>query len=584
MISRGVILVLFVILTALLLTACLGEPALPALESVPAATLAAPSVDPTVAAASRHILILESQISVSDQPIPQIRHDMIGRSDCLMCHKQSVSGAPRIPDAHRGLENNTCQTCHSAPTSAGLSGEEMYARVCARCHGENGEGGVGLALNTKAYLRNATDEDIRAAIVLGRGTAEMLAWGDLGLLTERQIDELVAMIRTWEPDAPEDVGPAVAEPANAAHGNPESGEVLFAQFCSGCHGLNGETSVGDEFILRQEVNSQDDATIARGIRDGGQGMPSFHALLITEEINDLLALMRSWQAGPNPTPTPIALSGEEVFARVCARCHGLNGEGGIGPPLNSKEFLSANDDQSIRQWVARGTLGTSMLSWGDLGLLIPDQIDELVAFIRSWEPTAPSLTSGPTVAQPPNAEAGNVIHGQQLFAQFCSGCHGLEGHHQTGDIILNSEAFLSAVNDEIIASQTLNGGREMPSFHAILTSQDMNDLLSFIRAGFSVELVAARPSFSQDVLPILVENCSLCHGTAGGWSADNFEAVVTSGDNSPAVIPGDPIKSLLVQKILGTQSQGTIMPPAGPLPEDLIQVILDWIDAGAPDN
>jgi len=577
-------LILFVILGALLLTACLGEIALPVLEAVPAPTLAAPRVDPTVAAAPRHSLNLESNILVSNQPIPQIRHDMVGRSDCLMCHKQSVSGAPRIPDAHRGLENNTCQTCHSAPTSAGLSGEEMYARVCARCHGENGEGGVGLALNTKEYLRNVTDEDIRAAIVRGRGTAEMLAWGDLGLLTERQIDELVAMIRTWEPDAPETAGPSIAESANAALGNPESGEVLFAQFCTGCHGLNGETAVGDDFILHQEVNSQNDATIARGIRDGGQGMPSFHALLTTEDVNDLLALMRSWQAGPIPTPTPIALSGEEVFARVCARCHGQDGEGGIAPPLNSKEFLSTNDDEAIRQWVERGTLGTSMLSWGDLGLLIPKQIDELVAFIRAWEPTAPSMTNEPTAAQPPNAEAGDIARGQQLFAQFCSGCHGPEGHHQTGDIILNSEAFLSAVNDEIIAFQTLNGGREMPSFHAILTSQDMNDLLSFIRAGFPVEVVASIPRFSQDVLPILVKNCSSCHGTAGGWSADNFDAVVTSGDNSPAVIPGDPMNSLLVQKILGTQSQGTIMPPAGPLPEDVIQVILDWITDGALNN
>jgi hypothetical protein len=35
---------------------------------------------------------------------------------------------------------------------------------------------------------------------------------------------------------------------------------------------------------------------------------------------------------------------------------------------------------------------------------------------------------------------------------------------------------------------------------------------------------------------------------------------------------------------LGTHTQGAIMPPAGPLPEAMIQVILDWINAGAPDN
>jgi mono/diheme cytochrome c family protein len=487
MTSRSVILLLFVILTALLLAACLGEPALPALESVPAATLAAPSVDPTVAAAPRHILNLESQISVSDQPIPQIRHDMIGRSDCLMCHKQSVSGAPRIPDAHRGLENNTCQTCHSAPTSAGLSGEEMYARVCARCHGENGEGGVGLAFNTKTYLRNATDEDIRAAIVRGRGTAEMLAWGDLGLLTERQIDELVAMIRTWEPDAPEDVGPAVAEPADAAHGNPEGGEVLFAQFCSGCHGLNGETSVGDEFILREQINSQNDATIARGIRDGGQGMPSFHALLITEEINDLLALMRSWQAGPNPTPTPIALSGEEVFARVCARCHGLEGEGGIGPSFQDSQFQTTRTDTQLFNAINLGHEATAMIGWGDI--LSAEQIEQLVALIRVFRSSGLTTEPGP------------------------------------GEI-----------------------------------------------------------SFAADVMPIFEAECVICHGSFGGWDGNSYEAVMTSGNNAPVVIPGDAENSLLAQKMLGTQTIGDIMPPGGLLAEDEVQVILDWIDAGALDN
>lgn len=585
MTHRSVILILFAILAALLLAACLGEPALPELEAEPAPIRAAPAVDPTMAAVARLSLNLTGQPLVSEHIIPQIRHDLVGRSDCLMCHKQGVSGAPRIPDTHRGLESGTCQTCHTAPASAELSGEEMYTRVCARCHGANGEGSVGPALNSKEYLLSATEEDTRAAILQGRGTAEMLAWGDLGLLTERQVDELVEMIRAWEPTAPETSGSAAADPANAAHGDLEDGESLFAQFCSGCHGFNGETAVGDEFILREAVVELDDSTIAGGIRDGGQGMPPFHALLTTDDINDLLALVRAWQAGPVPTPTPIALSGEDVFARVCARCHGRNGEGGIGPPLNSKEFLTANDDETISQWIERGTLGTSMLSWGDLSLLSVEQIDELVAFIRAWEPTAPTTTGGATAALPSSAEAGDAAHGQQLFAQLCSGCHGLEGERQTRSTILNSEEFLDSLNDEMIASQILNGGREMPSFHAILTSQDVNDLLAFMRSGFSsvvaiVEAVAVT-NFSAEVLPIFAEKCAICHGAAGGWSAATYDEVMNSGENAPVVIPGNPEESLLVQKLLGTQTTGGPMPPGGLLPEAEIDLIVRWVAAGA---
>ena len=35
------------------------------------------------------------------------------------------------------------------------------------------------------------------------------------------------------------------------------------------------------------------------------------------------------------------------------------------------------------------------------------------------------------------------------------------------------------------------------------------------------------------------------------------------------------------QKMLGTHEQGTIMPPAGVLSDTMIQIVLDWIEAGA---
>jgi hypothetical protein len=61
---------------------------------------------------------------------------------------------------------------------------------------------------------------------------------------------------------------------------------------------------------------------------------------------------------------------------------------------------------------------------------------------------------------------------------------------------------------------------------------------------------------------------------------------MTTGDNSPVVIPGDVEGSLLAQKLLGTQEEGKAMPPPPirPLNDELIQIILDWIAAGAPDN
>jgi hypothetical protein len=67
----------------------------------------------------------------------------------------------------------------------------------------------------------------------------------------------------------------------------------------------------------------------------------------------------------------------------------------------------------------------------------------------------------------------------------------------------------------------------------------------------------------------------------GGWTATSYSSVMTTGNGGPVVIPGDAANSLLVQKLKGTQQNGSIMPPTGKLSDAQIQVIIDWINVGA---
>jgi hypothetical protein len=92
------------------------------------------------------------------------------------------------------------------------------------------------------------------------------------------------------------------------------------------------------------------------------------------------------------------------------------------------------------------------------------------------------------------------------------------------------------------------------------------------------------PSFASDVMPIFQSKCSACHGTTalGGWNASSYQTVMESGDHAPVILPHDATNSLLVKRISG--SQGTIMPPAGKLSDAEIQIITDWINAGALNN
>jgi mono/diheme cytochrome c family protein len=87
------------------------------------------------------------------------------------------------------------------------------------------------------------------------------------------------------------------------------------------------------------------------------------------------------------------VAGRQLWSLNCATCHGTQGEGGVGPALNSQEFLKTVSDEQIHGIVAGGIPGSSMPAWLDEygGPLTDQQIAAVVAYIRSWEPTAPSV-------------------------------------------------------------------------------------------------------------------------------------------------------------------------------------------------
>ena len=50
------------------------------------------------------------------------------------------------------------------------------------------------------------------------------------------------------------------------------------------------------------------------------------------------------------------------------------------------------------------------------------------------------------------------------------------------------------------------------------------------------------------------------------------------------VVPFDSPSSIMIQKLRGTQTCGTEMPPAQMMSETLIQIVEEWVDLGAPNN
>jgi mono/diheme cytochrome c family protein len=94
-------------------------------------------------------------------------------------------------------------------------------------------------------------------------------------------------------------------------------------------------------------------------------------------------------------------TGGQLFGTNCASCHGAAATGGTAPTLNSKQFLTASSDNQMALIITGGVTGTSMSAWSlDYGgSLTSEQIRQLVTYLRTLEPNAPSVPDWRTGAK-----------------------------------------------------------------------------------------------------------------------------------------------------------------------------------------
>lgn len=96
--------------------------------------------------------------------------------------------------------------------------------------------------------------------------------------------------------------------------------------------------------------------------------------------------------------------------------------------------------------------------------------------------------------------------------------------------------------------------------------------------------------FESKIRPVLVESCYKCHSeqakkVRGGLLVDSREGLLRGGDSGPAIVPGQPDKSLLIQAIR-YHDESMQMPPknaGGKLPAQVIRDFEKWVRDGAPD-
>ncbi|MDX2037015.1 MAG: PSD1 and planctomycete cytochrome C domain-containing protein [Isosphaeraceae bacterium] len=91
--------------------------------------------------------------------------------------------------------------------------------------------------------------------------------------------------------------------------------------------------------------------------------------------------------------------------------------------------------------------------------------------------------------------------------------------------------------------------------------------------------------FERRIRPVLVEHCAECHSSGaksvkGGLRVDDREAIRRGGETGPAVVPGKPEESLILDAL---RHDGLEMPPKGRLGAKVVADFERWIADGAYD-
>ena len=174
--------------------------------------------------------------------------------------------------------------------------------------------------------------------------------------------------------------------------------------------------------------------------------------------------------------------GQVSYELYCALCHGALGQGYVSPKANAltnEDFLISSTDEFLFVGIEQGRPETKMSSYGEdyLGPMSDSEIDELIAYLRSYQ-TEESLDLDQSWEA-----VGDSENGASLYAAQCAGCHGVELEGNSA-LSLNNPVFLRTASDAFLKYALEKGrrGTAMPAFENQLSSQDIEDLIVFMRS------------------------------------------------------------------------------------------------------
>jgi mono/diheme cytochrome c family protein len=197
-----------------------------------------------------------------------------------------------------------------------------------------------------------------------------------------------------------------------------------------------------------------------------------------------------------PVEPKVAAGAHDFVNFACAKCHGLDGRGGVSPyvpALKNTTLTAVELTHIINHGLGESANPTHpyMPVWGQV--ISARQVDDLVAYIHAGLPKVPTAT--PVVV--PTGQ-GKAVQGQALYTLYgCINCHGPNGlggvpNPQSPDKSippLSGAAFFKQFNTDAKIKQVIVSGSvigkapivSMPHWGGIIPPARLDALVTYLK-------------------------------------------------------------------------------------------------------
>ena len=183
--------------------------------------------------------------------------------------------------------------------------------------------------------------------------------------------------------------------------------------------------------------------------------------------------------------------GKKLYLTYCFLCHGITGKGdgyaasfqSVKPRnLANDAYMSARTDQQLFNAIGGGgrAIHNAMIMPHWRETLTEGELWDLVAYIRTLHREAPS---------------GEARHGADLYDKYCWTCHGKSGkgdgpiavaykpkpHDLTDSVYMSQRTDYDIFNAISLGGPAVDRSVAMPAWGQVLSSQDVWDLVAYIR-------------------------------------------------------------------------------------------------------